>query len=212
MSRAWHWLVGNRAQPGLGGASLWSRCGRVQSPRRARTDWARARRQPRFQGNAGPPGPAAARLAPTPLRARAFGKLGVRPSRLLRAPRAPPARRSVNPSPPPRPRQPQWEPTRVCWTWVNPLIARGWTGELGEDDARFLVPPGDEVEPLAAAFDAEYRSVKQARGGAAAAVGGRPGALGARASCASSCAWGGPGGYEAGARSCVGAPLGAGVL
>ncbi|GBF93736.1 hypothetical protein Rsub_06068 [Raphidocelis subcapitata] len=76
VARAWHWLVGDKAQPGLGGASLVS---------------------------------------------------------------------------------------KVCWGWVNPLIAKGWAGELGEDDARFLVPPGDEVEPLAAAFDAEYRAVKQAR-------------------------------------------------
>jgi hypothetical protein len=52
---------------------------------------------------------------------------------------------------------------RLCFSWVNPLIAKGWTQQLQEDDARFLVPPADEAEPLAAEFDAKYAQVLKAR-------------------------------------------------
>ncbi|KIZ02657.1 hypothetical protein MNEG_5307 [Monoraphidium neglectum] len=53
--------------------------------------------------------------------------------------------------------------SRICWTWVNPLINKGWAETLEEDDARFLVPARDEVEPLAARFESKYEQILKAR-------------------------------------------------
>lgn len=67
--------------------------------------------------------------------------------------------------------------SRLCWTWVTPLVQRGWAETLEEDDARYLVPQKDEAERLAAQFDEEYKKTLEARASRAAraaAAGRRP--------------------------------------
>jgi hypothetical protein len=143
----WTWLCGSRA-PGLEGASLVSRCARRHAAAAARG------RAPRGRALAPPPG-----AAPPNPRAR----------RPACAPRHAPRTTAPSPLPAPLHLTPPARPPRVTWSWVNPLINKGWTDTLEEGDAAFLVPPGDEVEPLAAEFDAKYQQVLQvgaaARGG-----------------------------------------------
>jgi hypothetical protein len=163
----WAWLVGTD-EPGLGGASLWSRFvgrrrGSAAAANHERAGRARrtARRARRAEQRAAPearagPGEARAPHAPPAVGVTLAGN-AARPS--------PPAPTPPHPAPPhPTPPHPT-PPRRLTWTWVNPMVAQGWSGTLEEGDARWLVPGRDEAEPLAAAFDAEYARVLQARTG-----------------------------------------------
>ena len=50
--------------------------------------------------------------------------------------------------------------SKVSFSWVGPLLKSGWTKELEEEDARFLVSGCDDALALAEKFDTAFAATK----------------------------------------------------